>query len=257
MTQWFLYGISNKFIEGYMGDNKCEFGFEITLTKETIDQPDFNSITDWYVKGFNSGWVKKAGCVKHELEYPTAVVKRFLYADLKELNILDKDFDKFNGVTSLINKQDGYFPSYPKSIKLLIEAAKFSPSNTFIDIGCGKGLPIYVASQSGMYSSYIGIDVDQNCIDECLSYNSSIKDNLKLFNISASNYILPNTNSHIFMFNPFDNDTLITFLNNNHKSIKENESLILYNNDYIAKHVMLYFGFKLIKSFDSNISIYQ
>ena len=257
ITQWFLYGVSNKFIEGYRGDNKCEFGFEITLGKEMIDQPVFNNVTDWYVKGFNLGWIKKAGCVKHELEYPTAVLKRFLHADIKELNIVKPEFDSFNGITSLINKKDGYFPSYPESVELLIKESQFNPSKTFIDIGCGKGLPFYIASKFDIYSSYIGIDVDQKCLNECLVNNILIKDKINLFNTGASDYILPNTNCHIYIFNPFDNEILTTFLNNNHKTIKENNSLILYNNDYIAKHVILSFGFKIIKSFNQNLSIYQ
>ena len=257
ITQWFLYGVSNKFIDGYRGDNKCEFGFEISLGKELADRSVFNNVTDWYINGFNLGWIKKAGCVKHELEYPTAVLKSFLHADIKDLNILKTEFNAFNGASSLINKMDGYFPSYPDSVKLLIKESQFSPSKTFIDIGCGKGLPFYVASTFDIYSSYIGIDIDQGCLNECLLNNNVIKDRLNLFNTTASNYVLPNTNSHIYMFNPFNNEVLTTFLNNNYKTIKENKSLILYNNDYIAKHVILSFGFKGIKSFNGGLSIYQ
>ena len=82
-------------------------------------------------------------------------------------------------------------------------------------------------------------------------------DNVNFIHEDASNYILPNENSIIFMFNPFDEIILKKFLVNNIRHFKHFNSILMYAND-IHRDQLIEMGFSTaFRNAKRSISLYK
>jgi len=87
----------------------------------------------------------------------------------------------------------------------------------FIDIGCGKGRPVFVAESFG-YNNLKGIDLDGELIDIA---NKNLKNyllkressNIKFIKVNALDYAYLNQPTVYFLFNPFNEAVLDKTIN--------------------------------------------
>lgn len=87
----------------------------------------------------------------------------------------------------------------------------------FVDIGCGKGRPVFVAESFG-YNNLIGIDLDGELIDIA---NENLKNyllkressNIKFIKVNALDFDYLNQPTVYFLFNPFNKAVLDKTIN--------------------------------------------
>jgi SAM-dependent methyltransferase len=87
----------------------------------------------------------------------------------------------------------------------------------FVDIGCGKGRPVFVAESFG-YNNLTGIDLDGELIDIA---NENLKNyllkressNIKFIKVNALDYAYLNQPTVYFLFNPFNEAVLDKTIN--------------------------------------------
>ena len=111
----------------------------------------------------------------------------------------------------------------PLGYKRLIEVIKFTfklnPKSCFIDAGCGKGRPLFVAMENG-FKNVLGIDISKKLLKICKINLSKYNHNYKLICTDIDNFIFPTGSLTIFLFNPF-----------NEKKLKKLKSKIISNNN--------------------------
>lgn len=230
---WLGFGI-NRNLTIVTDDITCNIGGYLTDTNYInvdIYSPQYYELSfihNWMNIGLQNGWIEKLGCVEHELD-------RFNFI----LNLDDPILINPDLLPPLTHKPENkeYYEhqiSLKHTAKLLFsEGQKVLPTKSIIDIGCGMGWVLELAKDFG-YTELSGIDVQDELID--IAKN---KVDANLLTIPAEEYFLPEKQMHIYMFNPFNNNILNKFLQNNIENIKRNNSCILYNNNFTAHHLML------------------
>jgi SAM-dependent methyltransferase len=126
----------------------------------------------------------------------------------------------------------------------------------FIDIGCGKGKQCIYANKYFHFKKIIGIDFSPELI--AIARKNSEKlglNNFQFIHADASNWIIGNKKSIIFLYNPFNEIILEKFLKNNMTNFIRNKSYICYAND-VHRSILLKLKFDLIYR-DNYSSIYQ
>jgi SAM-dependent methyltransferase len=103
---------------------------------------------------------------------------------------------------------------------------------SFVDVGSGKGKACISASKTGLFNEIIGIDISERLIGISIQ-------NAKLLNISgitfrcedAALFKLPKNPCVVYMYNPFDEEILSMFIDNNIEHFKTYNSIIIYAYD--------------------------
>lgn len=241
--EWLGFAL-NKNILIQSDNSECVIGGYIDeFVYDDVDIYDtkFSSIDDvdyWFTLGTIHGWIGKTGCVKHELD------KFNFVFTLQDIKILYPDkLPEIRKRTHIPENKDwfAYQASEPEMTKELLEKAlEFSACDTLIDIGCGLGEVLKIGSDIG-YKNVMGLEIQEELVD------LARKDNrLEIIHGSGSNYLLPDKKLHVFMFNPFSNNVMIEFLDNNIENIKRNKSLVIYNYAFSGHHLMVMYGLKVI-----------
>jgi SAM-dependent methyltransferase len=157
-----------------------------------------------------------------------------------------------NLVTSFATKENSneYRPAFIGTLRTIFtEANKFKfKFKNFVDIGSGKGKACFYASRTQLFTQVLGIEFSKDLVDISIKNKSKSKfgvNNVELINADASNYILPNGASLIFLFNPFDQVVLEKFIQNNMNHFESQGSVIAYAND-IHRDVLEKMGFEEI-----------
>jgi len=126
---------------------------------------------------------------------------------------------------------------------LISESKQFGEFEHFVDIGCGKGRMVLAASTRGNFQTVIGIDYSGELIEIAQSNIIKMGCNASVQVADAREYRLPKRRALIYLFNPFGEKILDTFLTNNLMNIRDQGSLIVYHNR-IYEASLLTFGFK-------------
>ena len=168
-----------------------------------------------------------------------------------------------DGVTNKFNNH--YAPTYYSLIKEAFNVIENKNKLNFIDVGCGKGKVLLVASDFG-FKKIIGIDLSKKLLHICkqniykykqLKYKKKL---IKLINIEATKYKITNENVFYF-FDPFSGPVLNTFLKNILLSFKKNKRkiyIIFANPPKQSKLLNLKFKkIKVIKRNTYNCNIYR
>jgi SAM-dependent methyltransferase len=158
----------------------------------------------------------------------------------KDKFTVENDFSKENSTA--------YQAVYSRNIKKLIYRAFKTriQFDSFIDIGSGKGKACFFAATTKKFKSIIGIEFSKDLNEISLKYNEKKKiKNLYFLNKDALDYILPESNNIIFMFNPFNTIIMKKFIENNLDHFKKYESLIAYAND-VEIDILNHLGFSII-----------
>lgn len=105
----------------------------------------------------------------------------------------------------------------PESCKWAIGAAGIDTSKFFfVDMGCGKGRPLIIASRFE-FPQLIGVDYSQSL---CRSAARNLKicavpeSRFSILNIDAVEFQFPDQNLFVYFFNPFDAEILSKVLQN-------------------------------------------
>jgi SAM-dependent methyltransferase len=121
--------------------------------------------------------------------------------------------------------------------------------STFIDVGCGKGAAILLASQYG-FKKYIGVEYSPKLAEECIANIQKFSNrtgraiNYEIICCDATKYLVPPEVNVFFFFHPFNNEILDIVLQNIEQSLKTNvrDILILYFNA-LHKDVLEKYGY--------------
>lgn len=125
---------------------------------------------------------------------------------------------KYGIATSSIKKSnsDEFFhyqgAGYLVLYRVFEEISANTRSYNFVDIGCGKGRPVFVAESFG-YNNLTGIDLDKELIDAAnknlKTYLLKRKESLiEFIHANALEYNYKNTPTVYFLFNPFNEEVL-------------------------------------------------
>ncbi len=120
--------------------------------------------------------------------------------------------------TSSIKKSDSteFFHYQGSGYLVLFRIFEYMAPQTkhfdFVDIGCGKGRPIFVAEHYG-YNNLTGIELDKELIDAA---NENLKNytlkrktsQIRFIHANALEYNYQNIPTVYFLFNPFNEDVL-------------------------------------------------
>lgn len=206
------------------------------------------NINDWIKFGLLNKFIKKMGCPLHSTDSYNFVFTINRAIPIYNKEYIENNFDKVI-ITRMLNQNyNGYQSSGKENIKILLDTAqKISKSNTLIDIGCGLSEPLRYAQDNDLYKNLIGVEIEKYWID---IVKNEIDANF--INMPAENYLIPDTNAHLFISNPFNNTILKKFIDANIEKIINNNVLILYYNPFDADHLLLEYGFDIL--FDGGIN---
>lgn len=151
------------------------------------------------------------------------------------------DFDGFIPREELITKStdslrnsNNYRPYSNFHLKLLLREAlgmgiRF---RNFVDVGCGKGQPCIFAQKYFRFANAYGIDFSEPLIDVAKQNAAKVAyDNVAFFVADAATWKIPEGNSLLFLFNPFNGVILEKFVTSNLEHFVRYHSLIAYGFD--------------------------
>ncbi len=244
-SEWIGFGIAKQIIKPSI-EKQCVIGGYIeSPIFDVVDlyDPKFADLDEswnWMELGTKNDWVGPIGCVEHELDQ-----FNFIFTLQDIITLYPEKLPEIRKRTHIPENKDwfAYQSSDPNDVaKLLWVAKEKSDNDSFIDIGCGVGEVLKVARNFG-YINVFGLEVQKE-LCELAIHNVDAE----IINESAETYLLPDKSMHVFLFNPFSNKILNTFLSNNIENIKRNESLVIYNYAFSGHHLMLMYGLKPIHS---------
>lgn len=130
--------------------------------------------------------------------------------------------------------------------QLLARVVQLTDSRSFIDLGCGKGRAMVVATHYG-FTNIKGIDFAKEVCDSATKNMQAVS---KIKNIQyrvicsdVLDYQLTENDSVFFMFNPFDKQVLFNFLENVEASLEKHPRIIYFL--YASpRHIELFFEFE-------------
>ncbi|MCB0392420.1 MAG: class I SAM-dependent methyltransferase [Bdellovibrionales bacterium] len=119
----------------------------------------------------------------------------------------------------------------------------------FIDYGCGRGRTLNVAKAYG-FKNLQGLDIDAHLLQSCqnnLARNGITNFEAQLFHISADDYLPPEGDKIIYMYNPFDEEMLRSALNNIKQT--QGEAFLIYVNP-VNQRIFKEYGAELVRHYD-------
>lgn|GEM_PF-486848 len=130
-----------------------------------------------------------------------------------------------------------YQPTCTLPLRRLLKKLNISPGKVFVDLGCGKGLVLLVASEFG-FKEARGIELSPVLCDIAIKNCSIYKEKTRagadfvVFMSDVIDYGLSDDEDVFYLFNPFDEYVLERALNNITASLqrRNREVLIIYRN---------------------------
>ena len=165
--------------------------------------------------------------------------------------------DKLN--FQITNKTEGveYGTIAPYFIQKILELVKFDTSDIFVDLGCGKGRVLLIASKFN-FKKVIGIEfspelylIAQNNIGNCLSNNHFNTEKINLIQKDVLEYVFNHHETVFYLYNPFSNKILIMICDQIKGSliINPRRIIIIYVNPRFPE-ILIDKGFKQIMKYD-------
>src|ERR1019366_427913 len=122
-----------------------------------------------------------------------------------------------------------YEPCSPRLCRMAIERTGVDPKQfCFLDIGCGKGRPLIIASEYG-FKNLIGVDYSAKL---CRVAEQNLKacgvEQFRVVNSDAKRFDYPTVNTLAFLYQPFNDDVLGSVLENLCTATSGHELVIAY-----------------------------
>ena len=201
--------------------------------------------------------------------------KRGLYLTLKlfYLKFDNRFFDLRYGIDSsqnvsldklnfqITNKTEGmeYGTIAPYFIQKILELVKFDTSDIFVDLGCGKGRVLLIASKFN-FKKIIGIEfspelylIAQKNIGNCLSNNHFNTEKINLIQKDVLDYVFNHHETVFYLYNSFSIKILKRFCDQIKGSliINPRRIIIIYvNPSPTFPEILIEKGFKQIMEYD-------
>ncbi len=125
---------------------------------------------------------------------------------------------------------------------------------TFIDIGCGLGRPLLIASKF-KFCKLIGIEIDDN-VHKLAKRNLRKIKNIQLVCDDVLNFDIPNTNIVIYFYRPFSDTTVMFKIIRKLKALNK-KVIIIYNNPINNELFNDFIKLENTKSISSHLEIYS
>ena len=165
--------------------------------------------------------------------------------------------DKLN--FQITNKREGveYGTIAPYFIQKILELVKFDTSDIFVDLGCGKGRVLLIASKFNI-KKVIGIEfspelylIAQNNIGNCSSNNHFNTEKIDIIQKDVLEYVFNHHETVFFLYNPFSNKILNMICDQIKGSliINPRRIIIIYVNPRFPE-ILIEKGFKQIMKYD-------
>jgi SAM-dependent methyltransferase len=107
-----------------------------------------------------------------------------------------------------------YEPCSPARCSWVMENAGIDPKEfAFIDVGCGKGRPLIIASQHG-FAELIGVEHSAKLCRIATANMQKIRVSAQIICQDASSFQFPDKDVFVFFYHPFDSVILNKVLNN-------------------------------------------
>ena len=179
-----------------------------------------------------------------------SLLDNFLFAKLYRVNVTGRLLKKeLVGTSELSSRHATWYHacSLPTLREIFREIKGTNVSyDRFIDLGSGEGKACFYASMKLDIKSVIGIEFSEKLYDVSqLNRLRFPRKNVSFFHGDASDYLIPEGNNVVFMYNPFDSVLLERFLNRNVALFKQTKSIIAYAND-CHRNSLIKFGFEAI-----------
>lgn len=169
------------------------------------------------------------------------------------------DFDGYISKEQLLEEASNYsaanataYQGYSNFyLKILLKEALSTGGKfeNFIDIGSGKGKVCIYAAKYFKFMKIVGIEFSLPLVEIANRNlaNTNYK-NIEFIKVDATEWRIPNGNTIVFLFNPFNELILQSFMSSNVEHFKKNDSIIIYANA-IHGNIIEEFGFyKVIES---------
>lgn len=131
---------------------------------------------------------------------------------------------------------------------------------SFLDMGCGTGVPaLYAYSKLG-FRNASGFDIDERFVMWARenAERAGVKGEVKFQNADAKEVTLRDEKTFLFFFNSFGESTLNSVLDNNQVSLEKNRSVICLVNDLLGPAVAARRNTRLLwRSWKRNVSLFQ
>ena len=132
---------------------------------------------------------------------------------------------------------------YKRLIKVIKFAVNINRNSCFIDAGCGKGRPLFIAVELG-FNNVIGIEISKKLFNLCKKNLNKYNGHCTLVCSDIDNYQFPEGSLTIFLFNPFNEKKLSNLKT---KILKKNiTGLIIYFN---PKHDYIFANLRMVRKF--------
>lgn len=130
----------------------------------------------------------------------------------------------------------GYEATQSVELFQILDSLPIRKDATFVDIGCGKGRALLIASMFP-FGKLEGVELSKSLSETC-RHNLSVPRPLHrvppwtITNVNAKDYRFPETDLVIFMFNPFDRSIMRPMLENLRSSLERRprQVTVLYSN---------------------------
>ena len=131
----------------------------------------------------------------------------------------------------------GYLGIQPSIIRRALNIVPHHNDATFLDLGCGKGRALVVASEFP-FRSVIGVEISPVLVKvakenaQVIARNLPERTPITVVNRDALDYALPEGNLIIFLYNPFGEDLITRLLTNIETALLKGDSSIwvVYSN---------------------------
>jgi precorrin-6B methylase 2 len=132
-----------------------------------------------------------------------------------------------------------------RNIRELFKQAQLTGTHfkSFIDIGSGKGKACLYISSKKQIEDVIGIELLPPLVVIANQNKARLgAHNVAFINADAKSFTLPSNDSIVFLFNPFDEVVLESFISHNILHFRNHKSVIAYAND-VHRQSLVKFGF--------------
>ena len=120
---------------------------------------------------------------------------------------------------------NGYAATRVRHFKRLMKLIEFPPDSVFVDIGCGKGRILVMASEYS-FKRVVGVEI---CKDLCKTARANIRQlearsgkklNIQIIESDIQNFQMQDDENVFYLFNPFDSYLRARFLSSVERSIQ-------------------------------------
>ena len=180
--------------------------------------------------------------IKDMKKHPNSFLKRrymnlYNYYFIKLNNLKNYSITNPNEIQEAPNSKqhsrailDGWLYLTNKLIQKFKQEHNLNEYN-FLDIGSGNGLPLIFVKKKFNFNSVSGFDLFKEIVERSRdNIKRSGEKDINVFVADANSFVIPNQKNLIYMFNPFSEKVLRSFMKNNIEILKKTNSVIAYYN---------------------------